>query len=161
MKYISKKDVVDNGLIKRNGCIYKMTVLEKWHEKGWLELNTSKFTSSQRLYCGLRLHRNFQIINKAALHSGFVINDRVNDSFFKSAGIIALNAWEEYSKTIKLIPQEFWPIVRRICIEDKEPQPPKHMSERQRAYFYYMCRIDICRGLDRIANEYNQKLKIV
>ncbi|MBE6443601.1 MAG: hypothetical protein E7020_02915 [Alphaproteobacteria bacterium] len=148
-KYINKKDVINRGFIKKNGTIYKQSLIEIWYNKGWLELNNSNYNSEDRLKAGLKLALDFHIINRANLHSSHIINDKI-DNNYNNESFAILDAKKRYQQAIKSIPAEFWPIVRQICIEEKDPIPPLNTSERQRAYFYYMCRIDLCRGLDRI-----------
>ena len=38
LKYVCKQDVINKGLCKQGGYIYKKSVLEIWYSKGWLEL---------------------------------------------------------------------------------------------------------------------------
>ena len=70
MKYITKQDALNKGLIKKDGKIYKLSVLEIWFKKGYLDLDKSKYSADERLEYGLRLVFDYHIINRA-YHSLF------------------------------------------------------------------------------------------
>lgn len=159
MKYTTKQDVANKRIIKKDGKILKLSVLEFWYSKGYLEFNKSQYTADERLKYGLRLSLDFQIINRANIHSGYIQNSKI-DKINNSQSVALLDAMNRYNKAIKAVPKEFWSIVRKICIEDKELKIPEKISERQKAYFLYLSRIDLCRGLDRIIEAYTQKLNI-
>ena len=61
-KYINKKDVINRGLTRKNGTIYKQSLIEIWYNKGWLELKNSNYNSEDRLKAGLKLALDFHII---------------------------------------------------------------------------------------------------
>lgn len=159
MTYISKQDAVNKGLIRKNGRIFKLSVLEVWYKKGYLDYNLSKYSANDRLEFGLRLALDFQIINRANLRSGCLHNIKI-DNMSPTQSSSLLNALHRYNSVIRSIPSEFWPIIRRICIEDKDLLFPKTMSERQKNYYSYLNRIDLCRGLDRVIDAYTKKLNI-
>lgn len=148
-KYTSKQDALNKGLVKKDGVLYKQSLIELWHAKGWLDMPDSPYSSDDRLRCGLKLALDYQIISRENLHSGHVFNDKVDISRNIESRSL-LNAKDRYNKAIRSIPAEFWPVVRCVCIDEKEPAVPPQMSERQKTYFNYMKRIDLCRGLDRI-----------
>ena len=156
MKYISKQDVIDKGIIKKNGRIQKLSILEIWHSKGYLDYEKSQYSSDERLQYGLRLALDFQIINRANLHSGYILNTKI-DGINSKKSISVLNAMNRYNKAIRSVPAEFWSIVRKICIDDCDIIFPKNLSERQRSYYSYLNRIDLCRGLDRVIESYTKK----
>lgn len=155
MKYTTKQDVANKGIVKKNGKIMKLSVLEIWYSKGYLESEKSVYSADERLRCGLALALDFQIINRANIHSGYIQNSKI-DKISQSQSVALLDAMNRYNKAIKSVPKKFWSIVRRICIEDNDLIFPKKLSERQRAYLLYMSRIDLCRGLDRIIAEYTK-----
>lgn len=159
MYYTSKQDAIEKGLVKKDGRIYKLSILEIWYKKGYLDYELSKYSAKERLEYGLRLSLDFQIINRANLRSGYLANTKI-DNMHPTQSLSLLNAIHRYNSVIRSIPSEFWPVVRRICIEDKDLNISKTMSERQRNYFSYLSRIDLCRGLDRVIEAYTKKLKI-
>ena len=149
IKYTSKQDVTNKGIVKRNGKILKLSVLEIWHSKGFLDYTPSKYSADERLNCGLRLALDAYIINRDNLHSSHRLNTKIdNNNNTQSAAI--LEAMQRYNRAIRSVPAEFWPIVRLVCIEDRDLVAPIELSERHKSHFYYMNRVDLCRGLDRI-----------
>ena len=160
IKYTGKQDVVKRGIIKKNGVFYKQSLLEVWHAKGWLEFGGSKYSSDDRLRFGLKLALDYQIISRANLHSSYIFNNKIDLSANVESRAF-LDAKDSYSQAVKSVPAEFWKIVRQICIEEREPVAPAGMSERQKTYFYFLCRTDLCRGLDRIIKLHTSKLKNV
>ena len=86
MKYTTKQDVANKRIIKKDGKILKLSVLEFWYSKGYLEFNKSQYTADERLKYGLRLSLDFQIINRANIHSGYIQNskiDKINNSIWE------------------------------------------------------------------------------
>lgn len=148
-KYITREDVVNRGMTKKNGVFYKKSLLEIWYSKGWLDLPDSRYGADDRLRCGMALALDYHIIERANLHSGHIFNTKIDVSDSAESRAL-LDARDRYNKAIRSVPAEFWPAVRQICIDEKEPVAPAEMSERQKTYFYYLKRIDLCRGLDRI-----------
>ena len=49
IKYTSKQDVTNKGIVKRNGKILKLSVLEIWYSKGYLDYEPSKYSADERL----------------------------------------------------------------------------------------------------------------
>lgn len=47
--YITPIEAKRKGLIKKDGVYYKRTVLEKYHDKGWLGQVTSKYSDDDRM----------------------------------------------------------------------------------------------------------------
>ena len=161
MKYITKQDAVNKGLVKKKGVIYKKSLLEIWYAKDWLYMPSSKYSAEDRLNAGMRLAEDYHIMNRENIHSSYALNTKVDGTKFTPRFHSASEAQNRYFQAIQSIPAEFWPMVRKICIEESELQPPLGMSERQKTYFYYLCRMDLCRGLDRLVEYYNQKLKLI
>lgn len=159
MKYTSKQDAINKGLGVKDGRIYKFSVLETWYNKGHLDYKNSKYSAQERLEYGLRLAFDFQIINRANLRSGYIKNSKIDKTDY-SQSVSLLDVMQRYNDAIRAIPSEFWPIVRKICIEDTDLVFPKNVSDRQNHYFSYLSRIDLCRGLDRVIESYTKKLKI-
>ena len=154
-QYTDREDALAKGLIKKNGCFYKQTLLEIWHNKGWLELKNSRYGADDRLRFGLKFMLDYHLANRFNLHSGFIFNDKI-DSSVKNESMELLDAQNRYRRAVRSVPSEFWPVVRRVCLEEKEPVVPPQLSERQKTYFYFLCRIDLCRGLDRIIEAYTK-----
>lgn len=155
-RYTNKQDVINKGIIKKNGTFYRQTLLEIWYAKGWLELSTSRYGSEDRLRYGLKFMLDYYIVNRENLHSSHMFNDKV-DLSGRPESMSRLEAQDRYRRAVRSVPAEFWPIVRAVCLEEREPVAPPDLSERQKAYFYFLCRTDLCRGLDRIIDIYTPK----
>ena len=160
MEYISKQKALEKGFTKKNGIIYKKSLLEIWYAKNWLEMPNSKFTAEDRLNAGLLLAADFYAMSSANLRSGYILNTKIDGTRGESASVIKSQMQNSYIHAVKVVPSEFWPVVRKICIEEADPVPLSVISERQKAYFNYLVRVDLCRGLDRLVEHYNQKLKL-
>ncbi len=159
VKYTNKETTQKKGLIKKGNSIYRQTLLEIFHAKGWLFYEESKYSEDERLKYGLLFMADCYKTFKSNNHSSVSITGKIDKVSHLNREMF-MDAAKRYRMAIRNIPSEFWPIVRKICIEEIEPQPPKHYSERQKSYFYHQFRIDLCRGLDRIVEVYNRKLKL-
>ncbi len=127
----------------------RKTLIEQLYEKGWLEYRQSRFDSKSRLHIALKLMYNYQIIKRANLHSGYIFNNKIDNSISLASQMYS-DAVNYYRQCLRAIPSEFWGIVRCICLEEKLPIISQDLSERQQAYLNYLYRIDLCRGLDRL-----------
>ncbi len=157
IKYTTKEDCIKKGISKKNGKFYKKSLLEVWYDRGWLELENSLYGAETRLLYGLKFMLDYHIVARQKLRSQPGSSDRV-DSSIPPESEPYLDALDRYQKAIRNIPAEFWPLVRKICLEEIEPQPSPELSERQRSYFFYICRYDLCRGLDRVVTVYTKRL---
>lgn len=133
MKYVSKQDVINKGIIKKGNKIQKLSLLEIWHSKGFLKFDQSCYSADDRLEYGLRLALDFHVISRANLHSGYIQNTKI-DNACPTKSVAFFDAINRYNQVIKSIPSEFWPIVRQICIEEKDVVYPDNLSERQKNY---------------------------
>jgi len=125
------------------------TLLEQLYDKGWLNYPASKFSSDARLRAGLLLMYNYQIIQKANLHSGYIFNNKIDNSQSLQSKMYN-DSLNFYRHCLRSVPAEFWQIVRKICIEEKMPVFSDNLSERQISHLKYLYHIDLCRGLDRL-----------
>ncbi len=127
----------------------KKTLLEQMYQKGLLDLPKSRFTAHQRLRCGLSLIYHYHILQKANLHSGFIFNNRIDVAHSLESKMYS-DALNFYRSCLRVVPIEFWAVIRAVCFEEKLPEPSRKYSERQLAHVNFLYRIDLCRGLDRI-----------
>ena len=157
-KYTTKQDVIAKGIIKKNDVFYKRTLLEIWYDKGWLELKHSPYGEDDRLRFGLKFAQDYNFLRRSQIATTTLKNDkidtknRIEDKHF-------LDVLDRYRKAVRSIPREFWPVVRQICLEERQLEIPAFLSDRQKAYFYFLYRTDLCRGLDRVISSYTSKLK--
>lgn len=136
----------------------KFTVLEKFLAKGWLRLGNSKYSETDRIWVGNRLADVFfrcafpsaQAINPARV---FVdVSKGGKDMFDK-----VLEARDEYFAIIAAVHDDYWPVVRRVCIEDKEPVVINEKKFMRKALVSFSLKVDLCRGLDEIIDFYKEK----
>ena len=157
-QYTSKKDAIQKGIVKKAGVFYKQNLLELWYSKGWLDLAGSPFGSEDRLRFGLKFAQDYNFLRRSQIATTTLKNDkidtrnRIEDKHF-------LDVLDRYRKAVRSIPREFWPVVRQICLEERQLEIPAFLSDRQKAYFYFLYRTDLCRGLDRVISSYTSKLK--
>lgn len=158
IKYTSKQDAINKGIVKKNGVFCKQSVLETWHSKGWLELDHSRFSGDDRLRFGLKFIGDYQYLRRSQITTVSLENNKINvSSRIQSDNL--LDAIDRYRKALRSIPREFWPMVRRICLEDLPPEYPASISDRKKAYLSFLYRTDLCRGLDYVIEAYTHKLK--
>lgn len=95
----------------------KKTVLQRYFEEGYLELPDSQFTAEDRRTAGESLAQDYYLGNYNSMQTA-----RWRDVAIASTGEytreLALYFKERYLRAIKTIPAEFWPTVRRVCIDD-------------------------------------------
>lgn len=156
--YISKDEALKKGYKKRRqGGYYKQSILDKYLEKGWLELENSHFSAEDRKKAGELLRKDFYLSNYNNLHSIPLVKiskstaDRENLLYYK----------ERYLNAVKSIPTEFWPAVRIVCIEDCELKVDKNiithsLLSKQASYHLKML---LVLGLERLVKYYLQKNK--
>lgn len=126
----SKKNELKNALqserlqrrgydINDEGILVKKTVLTKYYEKGYLNMIPSIYSPEDRKKVGEYLALDYYLgINESVkarqlekVCSGFQFLDGQESALFHK---------QRYLDAIKCIPEEFWPSVRQVCIEDKE-----------------------------------------
>ena len=155
-EYISKENAIKKGYRKRrDGGLYKLSVLEKYYENGVLELKGSKFSAEDRKIAGERLLKDFYLGNYNNLKSISLIKTNSNYSCREDALIYK----ERYIKAIQSIPTEFWPVVRSVCIEDKELKADKNIIKHSllsKQVVYHLKSLLVL-GLERLVKFYFQK----
>ncbi len=153
-EYIDKQECCRRGYVRHNGKIYKMTLLEKYAARGWLEFGDPKFSVEDRLRAAKRLQKDYEMSRFMSV-SASDFRERV-DVVGRGAGDLETicRARESYFAAVKQIPAEFWPVVKAVCLENKEPDWLENMPKRTRAEANYAKRCDLCRGLDRLLRHY-------
>ena len=156
--YVSKKLLKSKGFCKNErGIYYKKSVLEKYYDLGYLSLFENKFTPEDRLLAGKRMAFDYYMANRCNLQSvkQFVINIRTTGDSGKES---QLYYKERYLRAIRVIPKEFWPTVRFVCIEDREIVDNKNPKESMMYKHNVYCgKAFLCLGLDRLSEFYLQK----
>lgn len=135
-------------------------VLYRYADAGWLDMGDKRYTAEDRIRVAERLHRDFrlsQFSNCKAVELGKITPEICGDFTLLDN---VLDARTRYQQAMMSIPHEFWPSVRRVCIEDKELfDNDNGESKRQQAYRTYAAKVDLCRGLDRLIEHYLRRKK--
>lgn len=157
--YISKREAAKKGYAKNNeGIFYKKNVLEKYYDSGYLYIRNSKFSDEDRMLAGQMLARDYYLGHLNTMQSVKLValnirttgeSDREDVLFYK----------ERYLSAVKAIPYEFWPYVRKVCIEDEElvaeeDIPYKSLKSKNCVYHQKML---LSLGLERLIKFYLQK----
>ena len=123
-----------------------MTELKRYFENGTLEINCTRWQPIDRLRSG-------ELLQNVAYKSGIYIKaqdpskPRIDISGFKPVPTSVLIAKDMYTKAIKQIPQEHWPIVRLVVVEDRKIQ---HVSRAE----VFLDKWRLCVGLDYLCDFY-------
>ena len=155
-EYISKEEALKKGYRRRRGGgLYKPSVLEKYLENGDLELQNSPFSAEDRKRAGEHLAKDFYLGNYNKLQSVSLLKIASGNNGRDDA----LISKEAYLNAIKRIPNEFWPAVRIVCIEDKELKADKNIiphSLRSKQIVFHLKSLLVL-GLERLVKYYLQK----
>ena len=98
--YISKDEALKKGYKKRRqGGYYKQSILDKYLEKGWLELENSHFSAEDRKKAGELLRKDFYLSNYK-IQPVWTIPSEVNDNklafyFIKAETKKPYEAWQK------------------------------------------------------------------
>ena len=153
VEYVSRKDCEDAGFVRVPGRpIQKLSTLQVYETKGYLDYGDQKYTSMDRVAVGLQLATDFYLgglntvsavdVGKIRVDGGGSIVGAERKAFHE----------DRYRKAIATVPAEFWEVVRLVVIEDK---PIKVIgSDRQVNKELFLKRVDLCRGLDRLIDFY-------
>ena len=128
---------------------------EKYLENGDLELQNSPFSAEDRKRAGEHLAKDFYLGNYNKLQSVSLLKIASGNNGRDDALIYK----EAYLNAIKRIPNEFWPAVRIVCIEDKELKADKNIiphSLRSKQIVFHLKSLLVL-GLERLVKYYLQK----
>ena len=150
--YVSKESLEAEGFVKIGSGVYKMNVLERYAAAGYLDFGAKKYTAVDRVGAGKRLYRDFYLSGVQSVGAIDMSRIRVDGQGNIEETSRRLHHLDCYQKAMAVVPSEFWPTVRRVCLEDKplKAQGTKLDIKRQ----LYALRVDLCRGLDRLCDFY-------
>lgn len=158
---ISKEEAIRRGYKKtKQGTYYKRTVLDKYYEQGYLDLPHSKYSADERKKAGEMLAHDFYMGHYNTLKSPILHMEIIPTTGTK--GIDASMVFQDrYLSAVKNIPYEFWPTVRKVCIEDEElvgqiDEPKQSLRNKQSVYYQKML---LNLGLDRLLKFYLKNFK--
>lgn len=144
------EDACPEGKIK-----WKKPILQMYYEAGYLDIIKSRFTPEDRKTAGEMLAQDYFLGNYDSLQTARLkqLNIRTTSEWTREQ---ALFFKERYLRAIKTLPAEFWPIVRRVCVEDL-PILSDEPTEMMRKYKIYHQKILLNYGLDRLIFFYYKK----
>lgn len=154
MDYVSKQDAEKKGLVKtEGGKYYRYNTLERYAAQGVLD--GGRYSSADRLSAGQRLYRDYYLSRIESVSANDVRKVKVDGCGDYNQSVASLAAADRFRKAIKAIPAEFWPYVRRVCLND-EPLSTKEKG-RKRLYDRYHAKYMLRLGLDRLVDFYIKK----
>lgn len=136
----------------------KKTVLQKYYEDGYLDMPESKFTAEDRKTAGDLLAQDYYLGNYDSLQTARlrIVAIATTGEYTREQ---ALYFKERYFRAIKTIPIEFWPTVRRVCIDDLPITSDKYISVHSSLYKHdiYHKKMLLNLGLERLVYFYFKK----
>lgn len=157
VKYVSKADCEKEGYVRTKQGICRLSTLERLYRKGRLDYGNKKFGAQDRLRAGERLAADYEKAHFNVVSSSWS-REKVDCSGGGNGFVTDIRS--NYLTAIRHIPYEFWPAVRRACIENVLPEAEGSVSARRRQEENYVWYCDLCRGLDRLIEYYQNRKKI-
>lgn len=149
------KDKVVNVKTKLADEYRRKPILQIYYEAGYLGIIKSRFSAKDRKTAGEMLAQDYYLGN----YNG------VRMARFQQVNIRTTGEWtlekalffkERYLRAIKTLPAEFWPIVRRVCVEDL-PIVSDEATGTMCKYDIFHKKILLNYGLDRLICFYYKK----
>lgn len=155
VEYVTKADCIEAGFVKLPGkCIQKLSTLELYATKGYLDFGSKNFNSNDRVNAGHTLAADYYL---GGLNQMSAVNpEKIRVDGGGSIVGAEKKAFHEdrFRKAIRVIPREFLAVVHHVVIEDK---PIKVVgTDREVNKKLFLLRVDLCRGLDRLIKFYLQ-----
>ncbi|MBQ8671483.1 MAG: hypothetical protein IJ525_03070 [Alphaproteobacteria bacterium] len=142
-------------VVENDGTVRKKTVLEKYFEKGYLDLPNSQFSAEDRKKVGEKLAYDYYLSNLNHVRSVNLEMPRI-----KSTGEGGIEGFlfhqQRYLNALKSIPYEFLEAVRIVCIEDRELGCDKSVPKSgiKSKYNIYYRKMLLTLGLERLVKYY-------
>lgn len=157
MDYISKAECERRGFKKgADGLYRKLSTLEKYAEKGWLDFGDKRLMAADRLSAGLSFFKDFRrsrILNLPAVN---LEKERVDTSGKKDIAPEVWDARQRFGRALRSINGEYLNIVVWVCLDDK-PLNIVKITNAQYNHDLEMAKEYLCRGLDNLAFHYGVK----
>lgn len=151
--YVGKETLKDCGFVRLpNGRVYKQNTLERYAAAGWLDFGREIYTALDRLSAGGRLFADFYLGGLNAVKAVDMAKIRVDGGGSVEKTSRRLFHADRYEKAVLCVPAEFWPVVRRVVVEDLPLKAEGSVLDVKRKL--YAQRVDLCRGLDRLIDFY-------
>lgn len=156
MDYITKAECEKRGFVRGEDGLYrKLSTLEHYAKAGWLNLGDGRYSALDRVSAGSRLGRDFYLGGLEAVRASDIGKIRVDGHTVLPLPVLVIEARGRFNKACRSVPREFWPVIHRVCCEDKEIIA-RGDSERQRSHNKYIQVTFLCLGLDRLIDHYRR-----
>lgn len=134
--------------------VKRLTLIERYFRKGWLKFGDKRIDAEIRLDCANRLATDFYFSRFSSPAVDWQ-KERVDGGNSKGEPDRVLDARDRFFKAIRSVPPEFWGVVQSVVLEEKRPKfmETKKLNE----YALFVHKVDLCRGLDRLAWHYGVK----
>lgn len=151
-QYVNPRELEEQGFRRQSGRCYKFNTLERYADAGYLD--GGPFSVTDRVSAGGRLFADAYLGGLVSVRATDLSRIRVDGCGKFEEGNRRLYHQDCYEKAMAAVPPEFWPAVRRVCIED-EPLKALGMRLFVKKELYSL-RKDLCRGLDRLVIFYRE-----
>lgn len=160
-EYISPEELKQKGFAVRGAVVVRLSLIERYYEKGWLNYGDRRLSPEIRLEAADRLAADFYFSRFQNASAVDWQKERVDGGYNKPEPAAVLDARGRFFRAIKEIPPEFWPAVQDVVLYERRPEIENNCLYKSRLYMF---KVDLCRGLDRLAWHYgarpsNRKIK--
>lgn len=138
--------------MSNNKRTFKQSVLNRYADAGYLNYGSDKISACDRVKAGMQLYRDYILGGGDGVKANDIGKIKVDGGGLGERSVMCLHHLDLYRKAIRVIPSEFLPVVRLVCIEDKEIKFNGSYIDMKRKL--YAARVDLCRGLDRLVQFY-------
>lgn len=128
-------------------------MIERYYLKGWLKFGDKRLDAKIRLDAANRLASDFYFSRFPSNQAIDFAKERVDGGRNKLEPERVLEARDRFFKAIKEIPFEFWGIVQNVVLYEKKPVIDD-VSHDVYKNELFKAKVDLCRGLDRLAWHY-------
>lgn len=160
-KITLKGEVLRKGYVRNNdGVVCHKTVLERYFDRGYLDLPSSCYSAEDRKRVGEMLARDYFLGMPKHLKS-IDLSDVNIPTTGDSVSETVMFYHDRYLRAMQAVPYEFWSAVRRVCIDDKklicdEVVDKKSLKNKNCSYHQKML---LNMGLERLIEFYLKKNK--
>lgn len=155
--YITREELIKQGFVRRpEGGYMRLSVLERYAQKGWLDFGSKLYTSDDRVNVGKRLYSDFyasQIVSEGVVNLEKV---RVDGGNRQELPDYVIDARSRFVKAFRAIPAAYVQNVGRICLEDKEFKIPRSLHDYR--HRLEVAKDNLCLGLDSLIEHYHGKI---
>lgn len=155
-----KKTVITDYGITNNSqrLVKRKSVLEKYCDAGYLDLIKSNFSGEDRKKVGEKLALDYFLSGYYKISSAKIYLTNIPSTGNKGWEK-ALIYRERYLQAVRCVPHEFWPVVRKVCIENQElsgdNEFPKKSLLNKNSIFHQKMLLNL--GLERLLHHYLKK----